>query len=147
LVPDLAVEVLSPSNTEAEMARKRQEYFAAGVRLVWMVDPDARTVTVYTAPDQSTVLGEVDTLSGDPVLPGFTLPLRDLFAELWIARAMAEGGRRSWSDQSSGCSSRSRTYRCPECRFPPRLHCPPRTSARLCRCSRRAAGKARPGRK
>jgi Uma2 family endonuclease len=82
VVPDLVVEVLSPSNTEAEMARKRQEYFGAGVRLVWMVDPDARTVTVYTAPHQSTTLGEADTLSGDPVLPGFTLPLRDLFAEL-----------------------------------------------------------------
>jgi Uma2 family endonuclease len=74
--------VLSESNTEAEMTRKRQEYFSAGVRLVWMVDPDARTVTVYTAPDQSIVLGEADTLTGDPVLPGFTLPLRDLFAEL-----------------------------------------------------------------
>ena len=41
LAPDLAVEVLSQSNTEAEMTRKRGEYFAAGVRLVWLVDPDA----------------------------------------------------------------------------------------------------------
>jgi Uma2 family endonuclease len=82
LAPDLAVEVLSESNTPAEMARKRQEYFTAGVRLVWFVDPDARTVEVYTAPDQSTVLGEGDTLDGGAVLPGFTLPLRELFAEL-----------------------------------------------------------------
>jgi Uma2 family endonuclease len=82
LVPDLAVEVLSLSNTAAEMARKLGEYFRAGVRLVWIVDPPARTVAVYTAPEQFTVLTEADTLDGAPVLPGFTLPLRELFAEL-----------------------------------------------------------------
>jgi Uma2 family endonuclease len=82
LAPDLAVEVLSRSNTPAEMRLKRQDYFTAGVRLVWEVDPDARTISVYTAPDGPTVLGEADTLDGGPVLPGFTLPLRELFAEL-----------------------------------------------------------------
>jgi Uma2 family endonuclease len=80
--PDLAVEVLSPSNTAEEMERKLRDYFAAGARLVWLVDPAARTVAVYTAPDQSTSLREDQTLDGGPVLPGFTLPLRDLFAEL-----------------------------------------------------------------
>jgi hypothetical protein len=60
------------------VARKRQEYFAAGVRLVWIVDPVARTIAVYTAPEQSTVLQEAQTLAGEPVLPGFTLPLRRL---------------------------------------------------------------------
>ncbi len=82
LVPDLAVEVLSASNTNAEMAVKRQEYFTAGVRLVWEVNPEPRTVTVYTAPAQGTVLTEADVLDGGDVLPGFTLPLSDLFAEL-----------------------------------------------------------------
>ena len=82
LAPDLAVEVLSPGNTPGEMARKRQEYFAAGVKLVWIVDPVARTVAVYTEPEQSTVWQEDQTLAGDPVLPGFTLPLRELFAAL-----------------------------------------------------------------
>jgi Uma2 family endonuclease len=82
LAPDLAVEVLSAGNTPGEMARKRQEYFAAGVRLVWLVDPAARTVEVYTDPHQSTVWHEADTLEGDAVLPGFALPLRELFAEL-----------------------------------------------------------------
>jgi Uma2 family endonuclease len=82
LAPDLAVEVLSASNTPAEMARKRQEYFAAGAVLLWEVDPAARTVTVYTAPGQPAVLGEADTLDGGAVLSGFTLPLRELFAEL-----------------------------------------------------------------
>jgi Uma2 family endonuclease len=84
LAPDLAVDVLSPGNTPGEMARKRQEYFATGVRLVWIVDPVARTIAVYTAPEQSTVLQEAQTLAGEPVLPGFTLPLRRLFAALDI---------------------------------------------------------------
>ena len=82
LAPDLAVEVLSESNTEGEMARKRHEYFGAGVQLVWIVDPTSRTVAVYNTPDQSTVLQETQTLEGGTVLPGFALPLQDLFAEL-----------------------------------------------------------------
>jgi Uma2 family endonuclease len=82
LAPDLAVEVLSASNTPREMARKRQEYFAAGVRLVWEVEPTARTVAVYTAAEQSTVLHEADTLDGGAVLPGLALSLREVFAEL-----------------------------------------------------------------
>jgi len=82
LAPDLAVEVLSPGNTPAEMQRKRIEYFSAGVLLVWIVDPDTRSVAVYTTADQPTILSETDTLDGGNVLPGFSLPLRDLFAEL-----------------------------------------------------------------
>ncbi len=82
LAPDLAVEVISAGNTAPEMARKRQEYFGAGVRLVWLVDPEARTVTVYTSPRDSTVLRREDTLSGDAVLPEFSLSLNELFAEL-----------------------------------------------------------------
>jgi Uma2 family endonuclease len=79
LAPDLAVEVLSPSNTAAEMARKRREYFGAGTTLVWEVDPAARTITVYTAPDRSTVLDEGQVLDGGTVLPGFTLAIREWF--------------------------------------------------------------------
>jgi Uma2 family endonuclease len=82
LAPDLAVEVLSESNTEKEMQRKLREYFQAGVVLVWFVDPKTRAVTVYTAVDQFVVLHEADTLDGGTVLPGFTLSLRELFAEL-----------------------------------------------------------------
>jgi Uma2 family endonuclease len=82
LGPDLAVEVLSQSNTPAEMLLKRRDYFTATVRLVWEVDPEARTVAVYTAPEVFTVLGEADTLDGGAVLPGFTLPVRELFAEM-----------------------------------------------------------------
>jgi Uma2 family endonuclease len=82
LAPDLAVEVLSESNTEQEMARKRREYFSAGVRLVWLIDPDDRTVSVYTDPDRATVLDAAQTLDGGAVLPGFVLSLQQLFAEL-----------------------------------------------------------------
>jgi len=82
LAPDLAVEVLSASNTAREMERKRREYFAAGVRLVWMIDIEARTVEVYTAPEGPATLTEAQALDGGDVLPGFTLALRELFAEL-----------------------------------------------------------------
>ena len=80
--PDLAVEVLSRSNTKTEMARKRREYFKAGVRLVWEVDPRARTVAVYEAPEGAILLEVGQTLDGGEVLPGFALPLADLFADL-----------------------------------------------------------------
>ena len=60
IAPDLAVEVLSPSNTKGEMQRKLVDYFTAGVRLVWYVDPREKTVRAYTAPDQCTTLGEDD---------------------------------------------------------------------------------------
>jgi Uma2 family endonuclease len=82
LAPDLAVEILSRSNTAEEMRLKRQDYFAAGVRLVWEVDPVARTVSVYTAVEGPVVLTAADTLDGGAVLPGFVLPLNELFAEL-----------------------------------------------------------------
>ena len=80
LVPDLAVEVLSASNTRREMERKRRDYFAAGVRLVWQIDPDTQTAEVYTAPDVLTAVPADGTLDGGDVLPGFTLPLQRLFA-------------------------------------------------------------------
>ncbi|MFI5454400.1 MAG: Uma2 family endonuclease [Isosphaerales bacterium] len=79
IAPDLAVEVLSESNTPKEMERKLHEYFGAGTQLVWYFDPKARTVTVYTAPDQFAVLDESQTLDGGEVLPGLVLPLHELF--------------------------------------------------------------------
>jgi Uma2 family endonuclease len=82
ITPDLVVEVLSVSNTKREMERKRGEYFAAGVKLVWEVDPVARRVWAYSALDKVQALGENDTLDGGGVLPGFQLNLGQLFAEL-----------------------------------------------------------------
>ncbi len=79
VVPDLAVEVLSASNTRREMARKRAEYFRAGVKLVWEIDPATRSATVYTADDAGTAVPADGTLTGDPVLPGFVLSLKAVF--------------------------------------------------------------------
>jgi Uma2 family endonuclease len=81
LIPDLAVEVLSPKNTPAELERKRREYFLGGCKLVWEIDPVKKTVRVYTAPDESRRLGEKGKLSGGDVLPGFELLIADLFAQ------------------------------------------------------------------
>lgn len=82
LIPDLAVEVLSNSNTRREMDRKRAEYFGAGVRLVWVVDPNARSVAVYANPGEPVVLRETDVLDGGAVLPGFSMAVRDIFVDL-----------------------------------------------------------------
>jgi Uma2 family endonuclease len=81
LSPDLVVEVLSKWNTKAEMDRKLREYSESGVRLVWYIDPKAREARAYTAPDRLVVVPEDGSLDGGDVLPGFTLGLRDLFAE------------------------------------------------------------------
>jgi Uma2 family endonuclease len=82
VAPDLAVEVLSEGNTEEEMKRKLKEYFFHGVRLVWLIDPASRTAEVYTAPDEKVILTEGQALDGGVVLPGFSLPLAQLFAKL-----------------------------------------------------------------
>ena len=82
VVPDLAVEVLSANNTAIEMDRKLHDYFAAGVRLVWYIEPSTCTARAYTAADQWTAIGPGDSLVGGEVLPGFELPLAELFA--WV---------------------------------------------------------------
>jgi Uma2 family endonuclease len=79
LVPDLAVEVISPSNTRQEMDRKLAEYFAAGVRLVWYVHPEPPRVVVYHSMTDLLEIGRDGTLTGGDVLPGFALPLAGLF--------------------------------------------------------------------
>jgi Uma2 family endonuclease len=84
VAPDLAAEILSKGNSKREMRRKLDDYFEAGVRLVWYVDIRKRTVQVYTEPGRSVTLGEDDTLDGGDVLPGFRLALREWFDEgLW----------------------------------------------------------------
>ncbi|HZW31204.1 MAG TPA: Uma2 family endonuclease [Isosphaeraceae bacterium] len=79
LVPDLAVEVVSRSNTRKEMDEKLQDYFAKGVRLVWFVRPRTRVVDVYTAPDRFTRLTASMRLDGGDVLPGFSVQVSELF--------------------------------------------------------------------
>ena len=82
LAPDLAVEVLSDGNTEAEMQRKLRDYFTAGVRLVWYIDPGTRSAKSYTGENQCVEVAESQSLSGGDVLPGFELPLSELFAKV-----------------------------------------------------------------
>ena len=82
LIPNLVVEVLSPSNSGGEIGRKLKEYFLGGVQLAWVVDPRKRSAEVYTAPDEKTSLDESGTLDGGSVLPGFQLPLAQLFQRL-----------------------------------------------------------------
>jgi Uma2 family endonuclease len=82
IVPNLAIEILSISNTPAEMLRKRRDYFGAGVILVWELDPRTRTISIYSDPTTFTVLRDGDTLDGGTVLPGFTVPVQHIFAEL-----------------------------------------------------------------
>ena len=80
LVPDLAVEVLSEGNTAEEMRRKLREYFRAGVRLVWLIDPATQSAEVYTSARKKTTIAANQTLDGGAVLPGFRLGLQELFA-------------------------------------------------------------------
>lgn len=77
--PDLAVEVISDGNTESEIRRKCEDFFESGTQLVWIFNPEDRTVAVYTDPDALTLLNEADTLTGGDVLPGFELPLAEFF--------------------------------------------------------------------
>jgi Uma2 family endonuclease len=76
--PDLLVEVLSPSNTSKQIRRKLIEYFASGVRLVWVIAPEDRTLTVYRTPDEGRVLHETAIVTGEDVLPGFTSRVSDM---------------------------------------------------------------------
>ena len=76
---DLLRRLESKSNTKAEIARKLEEYFAAGTRLAWVVDPKSRTVRVHTEPRESVALGVDGVLDGGDVLRGLRLPVRDVF--------------------------------------------------------------------
>jgi Uma2 family endonuclease len=80
LAPDLAVEVLSPSDRMVEAMSKVTMYLQAGVRLVWLVDPASLTVAVFRPDAAPRTLEAGDALDGGDVLPGFTLPATEIFA-------------------------------------------------------------------
>ncbi len=77
--PDLCVEVRSPDESGPKMKNKADEYLAAGVGVVWYVDPTARTVTIYRPGQPARVVAADDTLTGEDVLPGFACPVADFF--------------------------------------------------------------------
>lgn len=78
--PDLAVEVLSPEDRASEILRKVGEYLEAGTRLVWVVDPENQTVSAYRSLHQVRVYSVGEELSGEDVLPGFSLKVAEIFA-------------------------------------------------------------------
>jgi Uma2 family endonuclease len=79
--PDLAVEVQSPSDGPVDVAGKMERYRRAGVRLVWWIAPKRRAVSVYRDGQLVAELQEGDTLDGEEILPGYRLPVADIFAE------------------------------------------------------------------
>ena len=79
VVPDLVVEVLSPNDRMRQVADKIAEFLDAGVPLVWLVDPDVRTVTVYRSLTDTTQLTSSETITATPVLPDFSAKVSDFF--------------------------------------------------------------------
>lgn len=79
VAPELVVEVISPGDRWQNIRDKLEEYFAIGVERVWIVEPASRTVLIYRSPTEVQKLDEEDTLKGEGVLEGFTLPVADLF--------------------------------------------------------------------
>jgi Uma2 family endonuclease len=77
--PDLAVEVLSPSDNPVEIQQKVSDYLEAGARLVWVLAPQARAATVYRPDGSARLVREPESLDGEDVLPGLAIPLADLF--------------------------------------------------------------------
>lgn len=79
IAPDLAIEVVSPTDLYRKVQLKLRDYFAAGVREVWLVEPELKIVTVYQSPTRNTILTEDEELTSE-VLPGFRCDLREIFA-------------------------------------------------------------------
>lgn len=80
LPPDLVVEVASPSQSGPSLAQKVSLYLETGVRMIWVVDPERRTVRIYRLDGSELLLSENDTLDGEDILPGFRLPVAEIFA-------------------------------------------------------------------
>jgi Uma2 family endonuclease len=80
--PDLVVEVVSPSDTVGNVEEKVKEWLEAGVRMVWVVSPKLRTVTVYRSLTEIVMLTEKDILEGGDCVPGFQLAVAKIFAEV-----------------------------------------------------------------
>ena len=77
--PDLVVEVLSPSDTSLDVQQRVRDFLEGGARLVWVIAPRARTVTVYRADGSARLLRDQDTINGEDVLPGLAISLGDVF--------------------------------------------------------------------
>lgn len=76
--PDLAVEVLSPTDAQANILERLTEYFSGGTRLMWVIDPEARRATIYRSLTDVREVGADEALDGEDVIPGFRLRLSEL---------------------------------------------------------------------
>ncbi|CAN5667522.1 hypothetical protein BH24ACI2_BH24ACI2_04530 [soil metagenome] len=79
--PDLAIKVISPSETHNKVERKIREYFDAGVTQVWKIVPEFKTLTIYFSPTETKILTENDELTCEEILPNFRLPLSEIFID------------------------------------------------------------------
>ena len=84
IMPDFAIEVLSPDDRPGRVAQRVNYYLRAGVTLVWIVDPADESVTVFERGAESRIVVAPDVLGGEPVLPGFSIGLGDLFGTLHV---------------------------------------------------------------
>ena len=82
--PDLAIEILSPGQNTARLLDKVQFYLLNGVRLVWVIDPSARTIAVLAPGEEGRTLTAGAMLDGGDLLPGFSVPVDELFAQLHV---------------------------------------------------------------
>ncbi|HEX9945655.1 MAG TPA: Uma2 family endonuclease [Thermoanaerobaculia bacterium] len=80
VAPELVVEVLSPEDRTSTIKEKLSDYFSAGVLVVWMVDPMLRRVLVYRSPTDVTILDASKVLADEELLPGFSVPVSDIFS-------------------------------------------------------------------
>jgi Uma2 family endonuclease len=81
VAPELVVEVLSPDDRWMDVQRKLNEYFAIGVVRVWLVDPSTRSVSVYRTPTEMRIVSTRDTLDGEDILPGFSVPVTEFLPD------------------------------------------------------------------
>jgi Uma2 family endonuclease len=77
--PDLAIEILSPGNSRAEMEKKLSDYFSSGAEQAWLVDPENEEMEIWHSLTDRRLAGSEGMLTGEPILPGFRLPVSDLF--------------------------------------------------------------------
>jgi Uma2 family endonuclease len=79
MAPDLAVAIISPNDLYERVIGKVEEYLAAGVRQVWLISPEHKTVTIYSSPTHTTILTEANDLVNEELLPGFRCRIAELF--------------------------------------------------------------------
>ena len=79
--PDIAVEVLSPSDRFSDVMRKADDYLRAGTPILWVIDPEGRTAAIFRPGRSPHLIGEDGILDGEDILPGFQITLRDLLEE------------------------------------------------------------------